>query len=93
MSNETVIKLFLEGLEGKTPLRSIYNENGNYKGRTLQTDGRVLINYSTVIAYWHDGNLYLNTEKYSSTTSHIQSKLRRLAEANAYKIIDFTGEV
>lgn len=93
MTNETVLKLFLEGLEGHTPTRSIYNEYGNYKGQTLKTDGRELINYSTVIAYWHDNKLHLNTRKYSNTTSHIQSKLKRLATEKGYQILEYLGEI
>lgn len=45
----------------------------------LYSDGQKLINYSTVIAYHKDGNLYINKRKYSVTTSKIQTNLVRLA--------------
>ena len=78
MSNEQVIVRFLEGKKAKTALRNVYGFY-TYKGRTLQTDGVELINYSTVIAYIKDNKLYLNTQKYSQTTSKIQTQLKRLA--------------
>ena len=79
MSNEQVIVRFLEQKKAKTALRSIGYGFYAYKGRTLETDGKELINYSTVIAYVKEGKLYLNTQKYSQTTSKIQSQLKRLA--------------
>ena len=71
MKNENVIKKFLEGEEAKTPLRTIVSGYYSYKGRTLWTKGNTLINYNTRIAYIEDNTLYINTKKYSSTTSHI----------------------
>lgn len=79
MSNEQVIIKFLEQKKAKTALRDVYGGVYTYKGRTLETDGKELINYSTVIAYIKDGKLYLNTKKYSQTTSKIQTQLKRLA--------------
>lgn len=79
MSNEQVIIKFLEQKEAKTALRNVGFSYYTYKGRTLQTDGKELINYSTVIAYIKNGKLYLNTKKYSQTTSKIQTQLKRLA--------------
>lgn len=79
MSNEQVIVRFLEQKEAKTALRNIGYGFYVYKGRTLETDGVELVNYSTVIAYIKDNKLYLNTQKYSQTTSKIQTQLKRLA--------------
>lgn len=85
MSNETVIRAFLGRSEAHTPIRNITNGIYTYKGQTLATDGKKLVNYSTVIAKWIGNNLIeLNTHKYSVTTSKIQSKIRQLA--NEYGI-------
>ena len=54
MSNETVIKEFLEGRQAKTPLRNIKS-------------------------------------KYSSTKSHIQSKIRQLAMSKGLEIVEVKG--
>lgn len=63
-----------------------------YKGRTLTTDGITLINYSTIIAFKENDKLYINNEKYSVTTSKIQSQLRYLATLyyNKYEIEYYT---
>lgn len=89
MSNENVIKNFLKKKQAKTPLRTIVNDYYSYKGRTLWTRDNELINYSTRIAYIEDNTLYINVKKYSSTTSHIQSTLKRLASLTSYNIIEY----
>lgn len=89
MSNENVIKKFLKREQARTPLRTIVNCYYIYKGRTLWTRENELINYSTRIAYIEDNNLYINVKKYSSTTSHIQSKLKQLASLTSYNIIEY----
>lgn len=80
MSNQDVIKAFLEGKKAKTNLRKIRNDYGYYKGRTLTTDGNTLTNYNTVIAFKFGNKLYINSKKYSVTTSKIQSQLRYLMQ-------------
>lgn len=90
MSNEKVILAFLNKKAAHTPTRDIINGVFMYKGQTLKTNGLELINYSTRIAYHENGKLYLNTRKYSSTTSHIQSKLRRLATECGFDIVEYT---
>lgn len=89
MKNENVIKKFLEREEAKTPLREIVNGCYSYKGRTLWTKGNALINYNTRIAYIEDNTLYINTKKYSSTTSHIQSKIKWLGKEYNYNIVEY----
>lgn len=96
MSNEKVIKKFLEKEQAHTPLRNIVNGyyGYTYKGRTLWTRGGIywkheLINYNTRIAYIQDNNLYINTKKYSNTTSKIQSKLKQLASLTNYNIVEY----
>ena len=77
MTNLDVIKNFINREEGKTPLRNIIDEYRVYKGRTLASDGKSLYNYNTLIAYHSDnGKLYINREKYSATTSKIQTQIR-----------------
>ena len=89
MSNEKVILAFLNGKNAHTPTRNIQNGYYTYKGQTLSINGIELINYSTKIAYHKNGMLFLNGDKYSSTTSHIQSKIRRLAEDMGFKIVEY----
>lgn len=89
MKNEDVIKKFLEREQAKTSLRTIVNGYYSYKGRTLWTRENELINYNTRIAYIEGNNLYINVKKYSSTTSHIQSKLKQLASLTSYNIIEY----
>ena len=88
MTNENVIKNFLEGKEGKTPKRNICNGIFMYEGRTLQTQDNYLINYSTKIAKLENNTLYLNVDKYSSTTSKIQSKIKQMAMSKGLIIVN-----
>jgi len=91
MSNEKVILAFLNGKAAHTPTRDIQNGVYTYKGQTLKTDGIELINYSTKIAYHKNDKLFLNVKKYSNTTSHIQSKIKRLAEDIGLKVVGYEG--
>ena len=92
MKNEKVIEKFLERESAKTGLRTITNGIYQYQGRTLQTDGNKLINYSTIIAYFENDTLYLNTRKYSVTTSKIQNTIKRLASDMGLSITEYMGE-
>ena len=89
MTNENVIKTFLEKEQAKTPLRNIINGYYSYKGRTLWTRDNELINYNTRIAYIEGNTLYINVKKYSNTTSHIQSKIKQLGEKYNYSIVEY----
>lgn len=82
MNNETVIKKFLNKEKGKTALRDIQHGYYTYKGRTLESNGVELINYSTIIAYWKNSKLYINNKKYSVTTTKIQNTLKSKATQN-----------
>lgn len=98
MTNTDVIEKFINREKGQTPLRNIINGYHMYKGRTLISDGKSLYNYDTLMAYHSDdGKLYINKEKYSVTTSKIQSQIRYRAkdytevteqEINSIKIAD-----
>lgn len=93
MSNLEVIKKFLKKEEAKTNLRNILNGYYTYKGRTLQTKneniGFCLYNYNTIIAFILDNTLYVNTKKYSATTSKIQTQLKNAAQYTDYKIKEY----
>ena len=93
MTNQEVITRFLNREEGRTNKRQILNGYYYFEGRTLQTDGTDLINYTTKIAYFDNDNiLHLNKSKYSATTSKIQNQLERLALEQDKKIIEYTEE-
>ena len=93
MTNLQVITRFLNREKGATNKRQILNGYYYFEGRTLQTDGTDLINYTTKIAYFDNNNiLHLNKSKYSATTSKIQNQLERLALAQDKKIIEYTEE-
>lgn len=88
MSNEKVIRAFLNGYQAQTPLRDIINGYYSYKGRTLYTQGNKLVNYSTNMARLEDGVVYINKNKYSVTTSKIQTMIRSLASQYGYQVIE-----
>ena len=93
MTNQEVITRFLNRERGQTNKRQILNGIFYYEGRTLQTDGTDLINYSTIIAYFDNDNiLHLNKSKYSATTSKIQYQLERLALEQDKKIVKYTED-
>ena len=93
MTNQEVINKFLNRERGQTNKRQILNGYYYYEGRTLQTDGTDLINYSTIIAYFDNDNiLHLNKSKYSATTSKIQYQLERLALEQDKKIVKYTED-
>ena len=79
MSNETVMRRFLEHQTGHTATRNITNGVYTYQGQTLATDGLKLVNYSTVIARHISNNVVeINVKKYSVTSTKIQTNLKRL---------------
>lgn len=93
MTNLQVINKFLNREGGQTNKRQILNGYYYFEGRTLQTDGTDLINYTTKIAYFDNNNiLHLNKTKYSATTSKIQNQLERLALAQNKKVIEYTED-
>lgn len=67
MKNIDVIRAFLNNRTAKT--------------QNLSTDGTALVNYATTIGYWYDGELFINKQRYSVTTSKIQNWLVRDAIA------------
>ena len=93
MSNETVMRRFLEHPTGHTATRNITNGVCTYQGQTLATDGLKLVNYSTVIAKHISNNVVeINVEKYSVTTTKIQNKLIGLAKEYGYDVVEVIGE-
>lgn len=89
MTNENVIKKFLEKEQARTSLRTIVNDYYSYKGRTLWTRDNELINYNTRIAYIEDNTLYINVKKYSNTTSRIQNDIKLLGKKYNYNIVEY----
>ena len=93
MSNETIIRRFLEHQTGHTATRNIINGVYTYRGQTLATDGLKLVNYSTVIARHIRANVVeINVKKYSVTTTKIQNKLKQLAKEYGYDVVEVIGE-
>ena len=93
MSNETIIRRFLEHQTGHTATRSITDGVYTYQGQTLATDGLKLVNYSTVIARHIRTNVVeINVKKYSVTTTKIQNKLKQLAKEYGYDVVEVIGE-
>ena len=93
MSNETIIRRFLEHQTGHTATRNIMNGVYTYRGQTLATDGLKLVNYSTVIARHIRANVVeINIKKYSVTTTKIQNKLKQLAKEYGYDVVEVRGE-
>lgn len=66
-SSSDVITKFLNGQEG-------FNSN-----KSLSSTGTTLFSYDTAIAQWDMGFLYLNTTKYSQTTTSHANLLKACA--------------
>lgn len=56
-------------------------------GSNLYSTGTHLINYSTCIGQWDNGNLIINETKYNHTTSKNQNYLKRKSSNFVNKII------
>ena len=93
MNNELVIRNFLRGLDGKTPMRDVSGGYYTYKGRTLYTENNYLINYATRIAKREGNVVFLNVNKYSVTTSKIQNKIRSLSKEYGLQLVEVEGEM
>lgn len=91
MTNRQVIENFINKRAGHTPKRTI-NSLYMYEGMTLRSNGLELINYQTRIAYHQDNKLYLNINKYSVTTSKIQSLIKKIASDEGLEIVEVEGE-
>ena len=64
-------------------------KDAHYKRNKKHTDFVYTI---TIIAFILDNTLYLNTRKYSVTTSKIQSQLRYQAQYTHYNIKEYEEE-
>lgn len=73
MKNQEVVKMFIQGTRNHKGTKNLHIEEGK------------LINYYTVIGQWKDGELTINSTKYSQSTSVIQGKLRYEASGIDYK--------
>lgn len=89
MSNEKVIRAFLNGYQAQTPLRDINGGYyGSYRGRTLYTKDNKLVNYNTNMARLEEGVVYINKSKYSVTTSKIQTMIKSLASQYGLQVVE-----
>lgn len=61
----------------------------NSRTLNLRTNGNELVNYDTVIAYFKDGICFVNTRKYSNTTTKIQNQLKRMLSSNHIQIAEY----
>ena len=88
MNNLQVIQKFLNGEKGATAKRNIKQDYYYIEGRTLQTDGDKLTNYTTDIAKKNGENeIEIDTSYYSSTTTKIQTML--IKEIKKYRQIGY----
>ena len=79
--NKNVIKNYLQFIESKS-------HNGNLYTRYNYNNEWELVNYSTPLVRIVDNTLYLNTKKYSTTTSIIQSHIREAILYTDYDIVE-----
>ena len=91
MSNEKVIRNFLNNRMGHTPKRKTSTgDTVSTLWTTYEGDTLILMNYRTVIAAWdenwHNNKIKLNTKKYSVTTSKIQKTIERVCEEYGIEI-------
>ena len=80
MRNEDVIKNYFNFNQAKSSNNNLwtrYNYNNEWE----------LVNYSTPLVRYSNGVYYINTKKYSTTTSKIQTYINRYIENN------FTSEI
>lgn len=56
--------------------------------RSVTCAGNKVFSYKTCIAALENGKMFINKEKYSTTTSHLQNSLRHLAMDFGFEIVD-----
>lgn len=83
-----------EGRTYKHPRNQDELQEQYFKGRTngksasTSVEGNKIYSYGTVIGVTQGRNFYLNTNKYSTTTSKQQNKLRQQAKQAGYDVIE-----
>lgn len=80
-----------DSAQNQAVLDAFMNGQGGVKSMNLTIvkgpKGLVLVNYETPIAYKAaGGDMYLNSQKYSPTTSTIQNKLRSMAQGQVKEV-------
>lgn len=80
-NNENVIKNYLRGIDSKSHNENLYTRY-NYNNEWE------LVNYSTPLVRIVGNTLYLNTKKYSVTTSKIQTYIKREIAYTDYDIVE-----
>lgn len=74
MKNINVIENYFNFMKGKSSTGNLWTrQNG---------DSWELVNYSTPLMRYQNGVYYINTKKYSVTTSKIQTYINRYIENN-----------
>ena len=79
--NKNVIKNYLQFIDSKSHTGNLYTRR-NYNGEWE------LVNYSTPLVRIIDNTLYLNTKKYSITTSKIQAYIKNEIAYTDYDIVE-----
>ena len=79
--NKNVIKNYLQFVDSKSHTGNLYTRY-NYNNEWE------LVNYSTPLVRIVDNTLYLNTKKYSITTSIIQSYIKQEIANTDYDIVE-----
>lgn len=80
-NNENVIKNYLQFIPSKS-------HNENLFTRLNYNNEWELVNYSTPLVRIVGNTLYLNTKKYSVTTSKIQTYIKRAIANTSYDIVE-----
>lgn len=64
---------------------------GKVTNLRIESQGRKLVNYNTVLAQWNeDGSLTVNNTKYSSSTSRIQTQIKHLVNQKGIEYKEIT---
>lgn len=80
-NNENVIKNYLQFIDSKSHNENLFTRY-NYDGEWE------LVNYRTPLVRIVGNTLYLNTKKYSVTTSKIQTYIKREIANTSYEIVE-----
>ena len=66
-----------------------FNNNGtNHNGSLRLEEGR-LYTYNVLLAYFSNGNLFLNKNRYSNTSSRHRNLVKKYAEYKSINVIEF----
>ena len=66
-----------------------FNNNGSNHNKSLVLKVGRLYTYNVLLAYFKDGNLFLNSNRYSNTSSRHRNLVRKYAEYKSINIIEY----